>query len=349
MRLHYSILFLALAAIAFFTIPVKSSDLGERIYIDNSEIYFKSGVTRNEALAVLEYMTKREKFNSKTSFQLTKRGENFELRTILREGFNTEESWSSQMQMVAMQISSNALNEKPLEIHICDGNFNTKQILPFLGNIGKRLEFEKAEVYFGNEIERQEAGELATLLDSTGFLTGEKKLILLKKINDVCQVSFFIREGVSLDENLKKYFNFYSKLISSRVFNQQPTEIVILNEKMKAISVFCGQGSFGERLEIGKDEIFFTNGIEKAEAIKIGEFFTKTKFFTGMGSSIQLSNNGEFKEVKVICKGRLSADTKELFRKYMKEMSRSVLERKKVLLVFCDETFEPIHEIEISG
>ena len=52
----------------------------------------------------------------------------------------------------------------------------------------------------------------ATLLDSSGFLTGEKKLILLKKINDVCQVSFFIREGVSLDENLKKYLYEFSGL-----------------------------------------------------------------------------------------------------------------------------------------
>ena len=215
--------------------------------------------------------------------------------------------------------------------------------------LGKKLDYEKADVYIQKGVTPEAALEIAKFFDVTGFYTGERKTIILKKMNDTYQMCFFKRAGASLGKEQEKAFQFYNKIISSKFLNCSPTETVFLDKANNSEKIIYCAGNLGKRLAFGKDEIFFSSGIDSHEAKKFGEYFLKTGFFKGEGVSILLKNNGDFKEISVISNGRWSKETFNAFEGYMTMVSIDLLEGQSILLKICDALFETQQEIEISG
>lgn len=128
-----------------------------------------------------------------------------------------------------------------------------------------------------------------------------------------------------------------------------------ISKLILALSVFYvfSCSGYGEKLQYGKTEVYYTSKINKKEAEKLGDFLVSSGFAGENEKSVQLfknTENGNYEFRMVTTKEAAESETYEaIFKIYAKQISDSVFQQKPVDFHVCDNTFNTLKVIEFTN
>ncbi|MBP1924788.1 hypothetical protein J2Z76_000641 [Sedimentibacter acidaminivorans] len=112
---------------------VEPNDYGTKLtFGENNELYYTENVTVEEAQVLGDYLVKQDFFaddGNLRSIQLNKAGNTYEVRIIIKKGLEEDQSVIDSMEFLATDLSINVFNNKDIDIHLCDDNFETLRVV----------------------------------------------------------------------------------------------------------------------------------------------------------------------------------------------------------------------------
>ena len=96
---------------------------------NGNELEYKN-VTSDEARQLLDYLIENKFFvGPKKLLKLDKSGSTYQLRVVVNAKARNNQSYHENVKLFAEELSANVFNNEPVEIHICDENFETIHIV----------------------------------------------------------------------------------------------------------------------------------------------------------------------------------------------------------------------------
>ncbi|MFY0630310.1 MAG: hypothetical protein JXR05_08000 [Flavobacteriaceae bacterium] len=104
---------------------------------------------------------------------------------------------------------------------------------------GKKLEYQKTEVYYTSKVDKKEAQRLGEFLVRAEFADGKEKSVQLTK--DDFNGNYIFRMVTTKEASESKYyetiFKLFSKQISDSVFNKTPVDFHICDNTFNMLKV----------------------------------------------------------------------------------------------------------------
>jgi hypothetical protein len=109
------------------------AEWGKRLKYKHSSLFYTPAVTKDEALKLGDYLLKAGFFPAKAPvrIQLAKSGDMYQFRIVIKEGKEQDMDFIKTTGLFAAMISRDVFGRKPLEVHLCDTNFKTLQVVSF--------------------------------------------------------------------------------------------------------------------------------------------------------------------------------------------------------------------------
>ena len=120
-------------ALISLVLIIACNSYGEKLEYKNTEVYFTSKVTKEEAQRLGDYLVSSEfaDGNSK-SVQLTKSDNgNYAFRMVGTKEASENVSYEALFKIFGKQISDSVFNKAPVDFHICSNTFKTLKVIPF--------------------------------------------------------------------------------------------------------------------------------------------------------------------------------------------------------------------------
>ena len=237
MKQYIIVLFIALGAAAC------SSKYGEKIKKEYLEVYYKEGISKEEAVKVLGYLypiwkDKGEETKTK-SIQLTKNGDTINFRMVSNmEIIATMEE--DVFYTTANEISKDVFNNRPVNVDLTDETFKTIRTFVFtkmtIPDYGEKVSSGNIEVYFTKSSNNEEARRLADYLANS---INSENVISFQISND--EQGILLRM-VSTPEkaNTLQDSQFYDMAaeISKNVFKDAPVKFQLTDDKFNPFKTF---------------------------------------------------------------------------------------------------------------
>jgi hypothetical protein len=107
---------------------------GKKIPLRNgSELYYTSTVTEAQARKLADHMNADEKFfgskDTKGTFQVNRTGDIYELRMVVKEGADQNDTLVMVCQLLSLQLSSEVFDGAFVDIHLCDQELKTLRVI----------------------------------------------------------------------------------------------------------------------------------------------------------------------------------------------------------------------------
>lgn len=111
-----------------------------------------------------------------------------------------------------------------------------------------------------------------------------------------------------------------------------------------------GCGGYGEKLQVGSGEVYYTDGATEAEAQKLGDWLKENGYFAddGVTRSVQVRKEGDVYQVRFVVQEDAidQAGTAEIFRALGDLISADVFGGAPVEVHLTDEYMETQHVLE---
>nr|WP_298988881.1 hypothetical protein [uncultured Polaribacter sp.] len=104
---------------------------------------------------------------------------------------------------------------------------------------GKKLEYNKTEVYYTSNVKKSEAEKLGEFLVSSGFAGENEKSVQLSKNEESGNYQFRMvtTEKAANSESYQTIFKMFAKQISDSVFNKKPVDFHVCNNTFETLKV----------------------------------------------------------------------------------------------------------------
>ena len=120
----------ALAMAILLVVGLACNQYGEKLEYNGGELYYTKNVTEAEAKKLGDYMVKEGFYDgTKKSVQLDKSGSTYQFRMVVVKDKQTDPATAAAMKNIANELSQNVFNNAPTEVHICDDQLKTLQVV----------------------------------------------------------------------------------------------------------------------------------------------------------------------------------------------------------------------------
>jgi hypothetical protein len=112
-----------------------------------------------------------------------------------------------------------------------------------------------------------------------------------------------------------------------------------------ALVIICSCKNYGEKLQYGKSDLYFTENVNKEEAKKMGDFLQASQFFpVDKKISIQLDKASDTFLFRMVVMDSFVNDSSyiETAKLMVSEMSKNAFAEKPVIMHFCDQYFKTV-------
>jgi hypothetical protein len=109
------------------------SEWGKRLQYGDCKLFYTPLVTEEKARKLGDYLVETgffKKGNAGT-VQITKEGDLYQFRMVVKEGVGDDTEFLKAVGMFAAHLSRNVFDNEMLEIHLCDKQFKTLQTVGF--------------------------------------------------------------------------------------------------------------------------------------------------------------------------------------------------------------------------
>jgi len=122
-------IFLSFALIAF-VLSSCGADYGKQKNFKGTELFYTDAVTEAEADALGAYLIESEVADGEEkTVQLNKTGKTYEFRMVIKKGVEKDPEIISLFKVYANELSENVFKGAPVEIHLCDDELETIQVV----------------------------------------------------------------------------------------------------------------------------------------------------------------------------------------------------------------------------
>lgn len=124
-------LIIGFLAIAILTIvSAACSDYGTKLDYNGGDLYYTKNVTEGDAKKLGDYLVKEKFFdgNPKT-VQLDKNGSTYQFRMVVLKDKQNDPATLQLMKTLASELSADVFGNAPTEIHVCDDQLKTLQVV----------------------------------------------------------------------------------------------------------------------------------------------------------------------------------------------------------------------------
>ena len=190
------------------------SDLGKKIVVDGTEIYFDGEkVTAAEAETLGKFLQEQE-FTDGTekAVQLQRDGELLVFKMVMQPEYLESAEVEQQLKLMCLQMSG-AFEGQKTACHACDEQMVTKKKM--VGLHGKRTEYGKGEIYYNN-LSPDQFDAVTTALKEFGFDDFEGTLFFGKSA-DGYEFRMICTPEFQQDEELQKDTKFWQEDLSEAI------------------------------------------------------------------------------------------------------------------------------------
>ncbi|MEZ4880604.1 MAG: hypothetical protein R2801_10625 [Chitinophagales bacterium] len=213
------------------------SNYGDKIVVDKTEIYYKDGVTKEQAETLGQYLKEAEfTDNNEKSVQLTKDANNgnFIFRMVVDQAYANDKQYDAMYTMFARNLAV-AMN-KPVDFELCDSGFNTLKTFK-AEDISKFVNVGKTELLYTKNISEDELNSMTAYLEESNKSEDVPMTIELDKQNDTIIYRMVVKESYLNDASYEAIFKNYGTLLSREVFNGTPLQAEMCNDMMQTVKV----------------------------------------------------------------------------------------------------------------
>ena len=108
---------------------------------------------------------------------------------------------------------------------------------------GNKLTYNEGELYFTEQVQKSDAEKLGKYLLNEGFFNGEKRTVQINKNGKTWEFRMVVKKGTETDDQYINLFGFFSLQLSKAVFNNEPVDIHLCNEKLETLKVIPFTGN----------------------------------------------------------------------------------------------------------
>ena len=122
-------IFLSFAVLAF-VLSSCGANHGKEKNFKGVQLFYTDAVTEAEADALGAYLIEQEFADGEEkTVQLNKTGKTYEFRMVVKKGIEKDQENISMFKIVAAELSANVFKGEPVEVHICDDQLKTIQVV----------------------------------------------------------------------------------------------------------------------------------------------------------------------------------------------------------------------------
>lgn len=217
------------------TLVTSCSNYGEKLEFNGTEVYYKDGVTKEQAEKLGVYL-QAEGFTdgNKKSVQLVndKNTNNLTFRMVTSKG----SAYNPQNETMFESFTRNLTQqfEQPVDFQLCDESFETLRTFK-ASDVPALIEKGNLQVLYTKNVTEEQAQNL------TDFLTKDEKetamTVLLDQRNDTLVYKMVVKAGYQNNEAYTMVLKAYKDMMSKEVFNNQVVEVQMCDEKLKTLKV----------------------------------------------------------------------------------------------------------------
>lgn len=122
-------LLLSVMLIALLAISGCGFGRGKKLEYNGGELYYTSSVTKAEAERLGRYLAKGFFDGNRKTVQLTKTGNTYEFRMVVKKGIETDPEYIEAAKAFAGEMSEEVFNGSPVDIHLCDDRLKTLRVV----------------------------------------------------------------------------------------------------------------------------------------------------------------------------------------------------------------------------
>jgi hypothetical protein len=197
---------------------------GEIYYGSGGEIYYGSPVTADEARRLGEYLERRDFFKpTQPAVGLGKKTGTYQFSLPAAEEQYQDEEVLVKCAGIAAALSEEVFTGAPVEVHLCDGRWRTRTVVPHCGKFGKRFSFNAAELFVTTGVTEDQAIRLGTYLMNKRFFNDNPKLGQLNRTADGFELRLQVKN--ESDPGSRKDFQRMARDLSQDVFGGVPVEV----------------------------------------------------------------------------------------------------------------------------
>jgi hypothetical protein len=179
------------------------------------------------------------------------------------------------------------------------------------GSPGRRLAVnDKEEIYY-KDVREDDARRLSQVLKEMGFFNGSTyKTVQLSRKDNRYVLAFVVLDGTWNNPDAVEELRLVSMQIAARIFDGQPLEIRLCDQRMREKKSLLVNECLGRCLVVGPKEEIYYRDVKEDEARKLGEVLKQLRHFNGQSpcTVLVVREAGEVKLTLVVMEGIWNAD-----------------------------------------
>ena len=228
-----SFLYLVFALICVSSIGC-GPDFGEKLVIQETEVYYKGGVTQADAQRLGDKLVEMKFVDGKRkSVQLLKRDEVWEFRMAVGKGAVNSDALEKSMKSYCIELSA-AFDGDPVEVHICNPKLESKSIVKGLS--GKRYKYG-GSVYFYDGFDLDTVKKFAAIPVATRLDPGNS-IFHLSKSADVIEIRMPHVPEAKENKQVAMVATDTAMAVSSQLFGGKQVDLMICDQYFESPKVF---------------------------------------------------------------------------------------------------------------
>lgn len=210
---------------------------GTKLEYGSTELYYTDEVTESEAKALGDYLeeTKFTEGDETKTVQLTKDGDVFQFRMVVKDSYLDDEDYEAIAAFYAYSLSIDVFDGEEVEIHLCDDKLETKKVVEMdKGSESdeemEMLEFDGTEIEYDNTVTKAQVMDLGNYLVEEGFTDGTTKSVQFVLEYDTYVFRMVVTEETADDAEYEEIARSFANAMSTDLFAGAAVEIQLCDE-----------------------------------------------------------------------------------------------------------------------
>ncbi|MBV1922463.1 MAG: hypothetical protein KUG68_00390 [Flavobacteriaceae bacterium] len=226
-----------LLTIFAFLLLISCSNYGEKVSYNGTDIYYKEGVTIEQANNLGKHLVKSEFADgAEKSVQLVKDETtgNLTFRMVVSSG--NEEGNDMIFKLFAKQLSDEVFEGKPVDFQLCDNMFKTLKTYSF-NELDQKISVNGTEIVFTKNVNKTEVQQLGDYLKESEFTDGTPKTIQLDKEDGTYLFKMVVAKGAEKVATNIEILKAFGVELSENVFSGNPVKVHMCDNELRTIHV----------------------------------------------------------------------------------------------------------------
>ena len=219
-----------------FVVLTACSNYGEKLEYNGTEVYYKNGVTIEQAEQLTQYLSKQgftDGNRKSVQLMINEDTGNLTFRMVTSKGAAYNPENDAMFEAFTRNLSEEF--KQPVDFHLCDESFETLRSFN-AADIDNLITKGNLQVLYTNNVTQKQAQDLANFLnkdeDDTTAMT-----VQLDQRNDTLVYKMVVKPGFENNASYGQILKTYGEMMSKEIFNNQTVEVHMCDNNLQTLKV----------------------------------------------------------------------------------------------------------------